>query len=185
MNLTPTAMSKRDQFIISIFIASYFFVVIANISANCPLKTFIRKYTHHIELFLGIEQAWNMFCPNPRDYSFHPYAIITFRDGTTSYYDFPRPEKMNQLEETLRERVRKAFYDNMPWDDYSVFRPTIARHIARCFANPNNPPTEVTLCYNGDRVTLMEEKFVPYGTPMIGVNRKIYFVYQVSPEDFK
>lgn len=91
---------------------------------------------------------------------------------------------MNQLEETLRERSRKAFYDNMPWDDYSVFRPTLARHIARCFADPKNPPTQVSLCYNGEKVTLMGEKMIPYGKMMLGTNRKTFFVYQVSSTDF-
>jgi len=185
MNSLSVPMSRRDQILISIFIATYFFCVGINICGNCPLKTYVRQFTQSIELFCGIEQSWNMFCPNPRDYSFHPYAIITFQDGSTALYEFPRPEKMNQLEETLRERVRKAFYDNMPWDDYSVFRPTLARHIARCFANPKNPPTQVSMCYNGDRVTLMENKMIPYGRPMRGAERKTFFVYQVSPEDFK
>lgn len=89
MNLSPVPVSKREQILISIFIAAYFFVVLINICANCPLKSYVRKFTQTIELFTGIEQSWNMFCPNPREVSFHPYAIVTFQNGSTAYYEFP------------------------------------------------------------------------------------------------
>ena len=92
---------------------------------------------------------------------------------------------MTQLNAFFRERMRKHFYDIMPWDDFSVFRPTIARYIARCFANPYNQPSQVSLCYNGDPISLMATKMIHRNQLPVGTNRKTYFVYQVSPEDFK
>lgn len=185
MKSLSTPMTKRDQVIISLFVISYFFVIGISLIANCPLRKFVHPITRNAELFFGIDQSWRMFCPNPRDFNFHPYAVITFQDGGTAYYEFPRGDKMTQLNAFFRERMRKHFYDIMPWDDFSVFRPTIARYIARCFANPYNQPSQVSLCYNGDPISLMATKMIHRNQLPVGTNRKTYFVYQVSPEDFK
>jgi len=185
MNTASNPMSKRDQVLISIFIMSYFFVVMITLLAPCPFKGFMHRYTRGIEILCGLDQSWCMFCPNPRDFNFHTYALVTFKDGSCAYYEFPRPDKMTQLNAALRERMRKHFYDIMPWDDFSVFRPSVARYVARCFANPKNPPTQVSLCYNGDSITPISKHIIPTGTLPVGTTRKTYFVYQVSPEDFK
>ncbi len=177
-------MNKRDQIIISAFIVAYFFLILIDTSADCPMRRYFRKSTHPIEVMLGIDQSWRMFCPNPRDFNFHPYTVITFEDGSTAYYEFPRPDQMNQLEALLRERLRKHFWDILPWDDYKVFRPTIGRYIARSFYNPNNQPVRVSFCFN--RIDLGRiPKIVPRDHLSPGTSRHIYFVYQVSPEDFK
>src|ERR1700722_16260681 len=99
-------MKTRDRVVISIFIAAYLLITLIAISADCPLKNFIEPHTRKIQLFLGIDQSWRMFCPNPRGFCFHPYAVITFQDGSTAYYEFPRPDKMNQLNAFMRERER-------------------------------------------------------------------------------
>src|SRR5476651_1259029 len=95
-------MNKRDQILISVFIIAYFFLVLIDTASDCPLIRYVRQYTRGIEIMLGIEQSWLMFCPNPRDFNFHTYAVITFEDGSTTYYEFPRPDKMNQLTALLR-----------------------------------------------------------------------------------
>ena len=177
-------MNKRDQILISCFIIVYWTIVLIEVSSNCPLKHFVRQYTRGIEILLGIDQSWRMFCPNPRDYNFHPYALITFADGSTAFYEFPRPDKMNQLDALLRERLRKHFYDILPWDDYKIFRPSVARYIARSFYNPKNQPVRICLCYNDVPLGRIP-KIIPRENLPVGTARKTYFIYQVSPEDFK
>ena len=93
MKSLSTPMTKRDQVIISLFVISYFFVIGISLIANCPLRKFVHPITRNAELFFGIDQSWRMFCPNPRDFNFHPYAVITFQDGGTAYYEFPRGDK--------------------------------------------------------------------------------------------
>ncbi len=177
-------MSKRDQILISTFIIVYFFIIGIAITADCPLRQFVHQYTRGLELFFGVDQSWRMFCPNPRDFCFHPYAVITFQDGSTAYYEFPRPDKMSQFQALMRERVRKHFYDIMPWSDFSVFRPSIARYIARAYADPNNEPTQVSLCYNADDIGRLP-KLIPHNHPLTGTKRNTFFVYQVRVEDIK
>lgn len=178
-------MSKFDQLIISLFIASYFFIVGTSLLPNCPFKSHVHPFTKVPEFFLGIDQSWRMFCPNPRGFNLHVYAIITFKNGETAYYEFPRGDKMDQLTAALRERLRKHFYDLMPWDDFSVFRPSIARYLARCFNDPGNPPTEISLCYNKEDIKLLPAKMISREKMSPGLDRKTYFVYQVMPEDLK
>jgi hypothetical protein len=185
MKSSNVLMSKRDQILISIFIMAYFFIVQITLLSPCPFKGYMHRITRPVEIFLGLDQSWCMFCPNPRDFNFHTYALVTFKDGSTGYYEFPRPDHMNQLKAALRERMRKHFYDIMPWDDFSVFRPSVARYVARCFANPKNPPTQVSLCYNGESIKPLSQGIIPSNTLPAGTGRKTYFVYQVSPEDLK
>ncbi len=177
-------MKKRDQILISIFIVAYFFVVGIGLISDCPLRRFIHPFTRRIELVLGIDQSWKMFCPNPRDFNFHPYAVITFQDGSTAYYEFPRPDKMNQLNALMRERLRKHFYDILPWDDFCIFRPSIARYIARCFVDPSNQPSQVSLCYNSEAIGRLP-KIIPHNSLPAGTARHTFFVYQVRTEDLK
>ena len=175
-------MSIRDQIIISAFIVLYWFMVMVCIMADCPFKTFAATYTHIPELLLGTEQSWRMFCPNPRTYSMHSYAIVTFKDGTTSYYEFPRLEKMSQWDACLRERVRKHYDDILPWFEFRMFRPFVARYIARGLSNPENPPIQVSLYFNKQPIPAL-----PYIRPRFPTPRETehnnFYVYRVRAED--
>lgn len=176
-------MSVRDQIIISTFIGCYWIIVLACVMANCPFKDYIHQYLRLPELLFGIEQSWRMFCPNPRTYSLHCYAVITFKDGSTAYYEFPRLEKMNQWDAFLRERVRKHYDDIMPWDEFRMFRPLVASYIARCFSDSDNPPVQVSLCYNREFISPM-----PYPRPRFPLPREPerhnFYVYKVRAEDY-
>ncbi len=151
---------------------------------DCPLKLFINQFTRTPITLLGIDQCWKMFCPNPRSFNLHPYAIITFVDGATAYYEFPRMEKMSQWDALQRERLRKLFFDIMPWDDYKTLRASIARYIARCYFDPGNPPTTVSLSYNCQDIPPLEH-MVQRIPPPIETVGKNFFVYKVRPGDFQ
>ncbi len=176
-------MSTRDQIIISIFIVSYWFVVLICVSAECPLKTTLRTYTHPVEMLFGIEQSWRMFCPNPRAYSMHVYAIVTFQDGSTTYYELPRLEKMSQLDAFMRERIRKQFDDISPWFEFRMFRPFIARYVARGLYDPDNPPIQVSLNINREPIPLMPYHIPRFPTPRETI-RENFFIYKVTARDF-
>jgi len=176
-------MSIRDQIIISVFIVFYWFVVIVCVLADCPLKGFLHPYTRIPELLLGVEQSWRMFCPNPRTYSMHTYAIVTFKDGATAYYEFPRLEKMSQWDALLRERLRKHYDDIMPWFEFRMFRPFIAQYIASGLSDASNPPVQVSLYYNRTNIPSM-----PYPTPRFPTprdhERENFYIYKVRGEDY-
>ena len=175
-------MSIRDQVIISLFILFYWFMVMICVMADCPLKQFVHQYTRIPEILLATEQSWRMFCPNPRAYSLHPYAIITFRDGSTAYYEFPRIEKMSQWDGMLRERVRKHYDDIMPWFEFRMFRPYIASHVAQALFDPGNPPIQVSLNFNRGDIPAMPNLRPRSALVREGV-RENFYVYKVRPED--
>jgi hypothetical protein len=177
-------MSIRDQIIISIFIVFYWFIVLICVMADCPLKQAVHQYTRLPELLLGAEQSWRMFCPNPRTYSLHCYAIVTFKDGATAYYEFPRLERMSQWDAFLRERLRKHYDDIMPWFEFRMFRPFIARYIARGFFDASNPPIQVSLCFNRENIRSMPYPSPRFPSPRERV-RENFYVYKVRPEDFR
>ena len=175
-------MSNRDQIIISAFIVFYWFMVLICVCADCPIKTFLHQYTRLPELLMGSEQSWRMFCPNPRTYSMHPYAIVTFKDGTTTYYEFPRLEKMSQWDAMLRERLRKHYDDILPWFEFRMFRPYVARYVARGVYDASNPPIQVSLCFNREQIHSQ-----PYIKPRFPLprehERENFYVYKVRAED--
>ena len=177
-------MAIKDQVIISLFIVIYWVLVLICVMADCPLKQFVYTYTRTPEFVLSLEQSWRMFCPNPRVYSLHCYAIVTFKDGATAYYEFPRLEKMSQWDAMLRERLRKHFDDIMPWYEFRMFRPYIAQYVARGFFDPNNPPIQVSLCFNREDIPSLPDIKPRFPMPRHS-QRQNYFVYKVRPEDFR
>lgn len=154
------------------------------IMADCPLKQWLNQYTRVPMMLLGVDQCWKMFCPNPRIFSLHSYAIITFVDGTTTYYEFPRLEKMSQWNAFLRERLRKYYCDTLPWDDFKMLRPSLARYIARCYYDPDNPPTTISLCYNSQDIPALPH-IEPRVPPQIETVSKNFYVYKIRPGDFQ
>jgi hypothetical protein len=93
----------------------------------------------------GWTQYWGVFAPEPREMQYHTTATITFEDGSTKLYEFPRTQMMSQWEKFCREKQRKLFGDNIPWPEHEQFRPAVARYLALSNANPANQPTQVTM----------------------------------------
>jgi hypothetical protein len=89
---------------------------------------------------------------------------------------------MNQWEASLRERLRKHYDDIMPWYEFRMFRPFIARYIACGLYDPSNPPVQVSLFYNREFIPSMPYSRPRYPTPRDS-ERNNFYVYKVRPED--
>ncbi len=94
-------------------------------------------------IWSGFEQSWQMFAPNPDTHDLTVVARVTFQNGQTRDWRFPRMRDMGYGARYQRERMRKfleiADYHETLW-------PGMARYAARaCNTVPGNPPVAVTL----------------------------------------
>src|SRR5688500_16045008 len=55
----------------------------------------------------GLRQGWNLFGPKLRDINYHTTATITYKDGLTEIWEFPRMNKLSLWEKFKREKWRK------------------------------------------------------------------------------
>lgn len=111
--------------------------------------------------------------------------MITFADGSIKNYEFPRPQKMGQIEKFQHEKLRKLFLEYMPFPSGTQFLPDFARFVARTNADPKNPPVQIAIVFsyvdtpppnssNGYRDYLPEH-----------VYKHTLFNYRVKEEDLK
>ncbi len=102
-----------------------------------PLKFYL--------MFSGFWQYWDMFSPNPAQIDFYGTATITYKDGRTSLYTFPRMYTMGIPQKYVSERYRKFYERAHPENDKWIW-PTFAQRVAFLnYKDPNNPPVTVVL----------------------------------------
>lgn len=129
--------------VISVFLIFNFYLIMliflstSNLAAEKLLEPFKRYIT-----FLGIEQAFNVFAPTPRQDNNHVFVSITYKNGLTELHALPRLERIPLAEKLFRERHRKFLSDNVTSGTYPLLYNDIARHIAKLKnQSKNNPPT--------------------------------------------
>ena len=140
--------------------------------------------------FTGFMQGWNMFSPNPDNLDVWPEAHITYADGSTKVWVYPRMVKMGYVERYKRERFRK-------WVEVSTHNgtPLIWREMARYAARINNtrphdPPVSVALWMH-DRIVppppqaIPPYNYEPYRQADPVTHKTVPFVLTVTPEDLR
>jgi hypothetical protein len=178
------SLTLKHRTSLFLLIAAYFFTVLVWVSPEGRFKDRMLRYLRPVAQATGIAQSWELFCPEPREINFHETAIINFQDGTAKIYEFPRMQKMDYVERFRHEKLRKMFYDCMPWPSFAQFLPDFAKFIARANANPNNEPVLITFVHH--------TRPMPAPDPTHWVKRDDlpehiiqtpYFIYKVQPED--
>ena len=87
-----------------------------------------------------------LFAPNPLSLNSRTEAEITYRDGQTELWKFPRPQDFGYIKRYTMEREHKFSFDSLQNDKFVVLRPDAARYIARLNnTKTDNPPVTVTL----------------------------------------
>lgn len=172
--------------ILSAFICAYLFVVIVWFMGNSKFKLMLVNFTWKPMAAFGWYQNWSLFSPGVRHISFHETAVITFKDGSTKIYEYPRMEKMSVVERFRREKLRKMFVDNMPWPGYEQFLPVFARHLVRANYTQANPPVLVTFVFNvKEKPDPTKHGVIPRSEPPFHTDKTITFVYRVRAGDFE
>lgn len=168
-----------------------FFMVFYMFCVGCQLieiendwRRGIIEHTWPFMAALGWYQNWSLFSPFVRHISYHETAIITFADGTTRIYEYPRMDQMSIVERFRREKLRKMFGDDMPWEGYSQFLPVFARHLARSSFTKENPPVQISYVFNVvETPDPIEHGVQPRSKPLQHTDKKITFVYQVRGKE--
>jgi len=152
---------------------------------STPRKFELTTFIYSPMIAFGWMQYWGVFAPNPRNLLYHTTATITFEDGSTKLYEFPRTQMMSQWEKFCREKQRKLFGDNIPWKEGELFRPAVARYLALSNANPANQPTLVTMEMHQAWVTDPDPKNWTYRDRLPPHTESVspFFVYRVAKKD--
>jgi len=93
----------------------------------------------------GLWQAWNVFSPEIRKENYHLLALINFKDGSMSIWEFPRQESKAGIEQLRAHRFRKWSQDRVKNNTFGLVMPDTARYLARLHNSKNNPPVSVTI----------------------------------------
>jgi hypothetical protein len=96
-------------------------------------------------VFMGFDQDYSMFGPNPRDTNVQLLAVVTYKSGSTKVWIYPRMERLSLIDRIRKERYRKFAYDSIAWDKYRFFWPDLARYIARQCVLPNDTPELISV----------------------------------------
>lgn len=148
---------------------------------NHPYINNVNHFFFGYYAFMGLEQAWNVFAPEPRSYNPHLTAIVTYQDGTSKLWNYPRMERLDFFTKIPKERYRKFFDDNAAWLIPAVW-PDIARYAARIsYERKDNPPKFVTLTRFSSTILPMEAGLKKPNLPQS--ETKVLGVYLITDKD--
>jgi hypothetical protein len=136
----------------------------------------IKPYMLAFSLF----QNWSMFAPDPPLENINVDAEITFRDGETRTWKFPRMHELGFVERYYEERYRKYAIDHLRVDSESGLRPDAARYVARLTPRPENPPVTVVLYRSWSEIRPQGQDGSYRTGPWTRVS---FFSYTVTPGD--
>src|SRR5262249_18355032 len=110
-----------------------------------PLIARCRQLVRPYLLYTGLFQKWDMFAPDPSKLNNYIDAVVTYSDGHSSVWSFPRMENLGYINKYFKERYRKYANDCLNLDISSALGPDAARYIARENNRSSNPPIAVDL----------------------------------------
>jgi hypothetical protein len=127
----------------------------------------------------GLFQSWDTFAPNPPTANSYVKAAVVTQDHRIHVWAFPRMEELSYSQRYFKERYRK-FSEVMLQPNNAAILPDIAKHIARSFNSPTDPPEKVLLVqYQTDITPGADETRKP--TP----KEFAFYDDYVQPEDLK
>jgi hypothetical protein len=171
-------ISRPIRIAITAFVVFNLFAIVSwCVPLESPLIARCRDLSLPYLRWTGLFQKWDMFAPDPSKLNNYVGAVITYRDGTRSLWNFPRMENLGFFEKYLKERYRKYANDNLRLDSNSALWPDAARYIARVNNQPSNPPITVGLVRYWSVVP------PPGGEGSAPWNQYIFFRYNVAPGD--
>lgn len=81
--------------------------------------------------FFCLYQGYGVFSPSPSTVNSHMVGLVSYQDGSTKLYAFPRLERISLLRKLTQERYRKFTEDNLPHPSYTNLVADVARYVAR------------------------------------------------------
>ena len=77
----------------------------------------------------GLWQDWQMFAPHPLTSNYDVLAELTYHDGTSATWIFPRMETLGYAERYQKERYRK-WRERVRDERFRIIWPDTARYVA-------------------------------------------------------
>ncbi len=152
--------------------------------ASSVLKGQLERVSMRCMIACGSVQCWSVFSPNVNHTIYHETAIITFKDGTSKIYEFPRMAKLSYYERFKHEKLRKIFGDCIPWPGYEPFLPSVSQYLALSNSNSANPPIMLFLEKNHNENPKPDPKNWNYRDKLPWhTNKTMTFVYGVRKND--
>lgn len=163
------------------------FHILAIFSWSLPIQSLIvSNFKERITAYMlafSLFQNWDMFAPDPPMSNIHVDAEITFRNGETRVWKFPRMNELGLVEKYYKERYRKYANDHLRVDDgNSALRVDAARFVARLNNQPSNPPVKVALQRSWSDIRPPAPDGVYREGPLSTV---VFFTYAVTSGDLK
>ena len=115
-----------------LFCVAFWLMPASNIKT--PFVPLLQEYMW----FVGCDQNWNMFAPQPANQDIYLLAKITYRDGAQMTWTFPRMHDLNYFQRYQEERFRKMI-EYAHQDGYNRMWPFLARFAA--LSNDSSPKT--------------------------------------------
>lgn len=142
-------------------------------------KNVIRPYM----FWTGLFQKWDMFAPDPSKINNYVGAVVTFRDGSSHLWLFPRMETLGYTAKYFKERYRKYANDNLRLDENAALWPDAARYIARVNnSRPSDPPATISLVRYWSFVPPPDPNGIEQNGPW---QQYTFYRYQVTPGDLQ
>lgn len=134
---------QPSRIVLSLWVTGIVIAIIAGNLGDVGLQAALKAATQPIRTITGLNQNWNVFSPNPRNYSFYIDGEVDFADGTSTTYASPRSAlgayadyRWHKFQETMRPDVG----GERLWPDYAAYLADRARAEGR-------EPVRVTLIY--------------------------------------
>lgn len=179
-----TSLSRARRILISAFLL---FHIVAILSWSLPLNSLLvaeikQKVTPYM-LWSGLFQVWDMFAPEPPMLNAYLEAEVTFRDGRTAIWKFPRMQELGYVERYFKERYRKWANERVRADANAALWPDAARYVARQYSTPGNPPVRVRLIRHWSDIAAPPR---PGETAVPAVWRRyVFYTHFVNPGDLQ
>ena len=174
---------RARRWLVSAFLAFHLVAITCwGLPLNTNLFGKVKEAIAPYMLWSGLFQSWDMFAPDPSKVNAYIEAVVTLRDGQRRTWKCPRMQDLSLVQRYFKERYRKYGHERLRLDSSAPLWPDAARHIARMYANPANPPVTVQL--------VRYWKLVPPPSPN-GIERQpplssyAYFTYLVGQDDLR
>ncbi len=127
-------------------------------------------------------QSWSMFSPSPDHLDVYLEAKITYANGKTKSWEFPRMTHLGYVKRYEEERWRKMT-ENVTHGSNQNLWPMMARYAARVNnPDPNNPPVRVELIQHSRLIPPPGQAIPPYTVAPLQTNTGP-FITVIHPGD--
>lgn len=179
----PKVPGKVFRTVFSVCVVVYVFALVIQMGPESPPRNRLIKLVSPALDYSALWQNFAVFSPEPRESNIYISAVVTFADGSSQYFVYPRLDRLSLWDRMQKERYRKYALDNVYKDDGRGLWPDLARYVARLFYKAGRKPIAVSLQRHFSDIPTPEKGI---GKPLTnGYDTVTFFVYSVKPEDLQ